>query len=84
MKNAFLTPLTMSQRVLSIKESNFNAKIGQNVHCSHLLTVRAKGADPPSPPLPYGQPALPSFAVIMGPQKGNPTSQIETICCFIT
>ena len=47
-----LRPLDNKMKfVLKIKESNFNAKKGST--CSHLLTVRAKGADPaPS----YGQP----------------------------
>ena len=36
--------------VLSIKESNFNGKYGSKF--SHLLRVKAEGADPP----PYGQP----------------------------
>ena len=36
--------------VLSIKESKFNEQNGSKF--SHLLTVRAQGADPP----PYGQP----------------------------
>ena len=39
--------------VLSKKESKFNAKNGSTF--SHLLTVRAGGADPCTPP-PYGEP----------------------------
>ena len=39
--------------VLSVKESNFIGK--KRSKFSHLLTVRAKVADPPLPP-PYGQP----------------------------
>ena len=42
----------MIKSILSIKESNFNGKNGSKF--SHLLTVRAERADPPSPP--YGQP----------------------------
>ena len=41
---------TMKTWVMSMKESNFNEKNGSKF--SHLLTVRADGADPPTP---YGQ-----------------------------
>ena len=52
MKNAiFETPHNEIKCVLSIKESNFK-KNGSKF--SHLLTVRAKGAAPPTPL--YGQP----------------------------
>ena len=38
----FETPHNETKCVMSIKESNFNEKF------SHLLTVRAEGADPPT------------------------------------
>ena len=44
-KSIFETPHNEIKCVLSIKESNFSGKNGSEV--SHLLTVRAKGADPP-------------------------------------
>ena len=52
MKNAFLRPLTMRKNVFWVSKNqismekrvkNFDSK------CSHLLMVRAEGADPPTP-----------------------------------
>ena len=54
--------------------------MGQNYHI--CLWSGPKGLTPPAPLRPA---SLTFFCSdIMGPQKGNPTSQIETICCFIT
>ena len=47
----FETPHNQLKCVLSIKETNSNAKMGKKI--SHLLMIRAEGADPP--PL-YSQP----------------------------
>ena len=49
-KSMFETPYNEIKCVLSTKESNFNGKNGSKF--SHLLTVRAEGADPFPPPLP--------------------------------
>ena len=40
----FETPHNQLKCVLSIKETNFNAKMGKKF--SHLLMIRAEGADP--------------------------------------